>query len=131
MERAISIKHVYKAVKFNKCSTQYKLEGNLPQQSWLTERVQVEIFMGFSRAYNIGEYFRNRGATSWRSGEMVTGLWKSETRNCYYGDRKRKEGRRLILFFRSTDLESLTVHIFAEDYYPSQKVINQLIRELK
>jgi hypothetical protein len=115
----------------NRCDTQYQLVGEVPQLSWLTARVKIEKFQGFSKAYNIDEYFRLRGATSWKSGEQVTGLWKSETKNAYYGDRKTKEGKTLILFFRSPDLESLTVHIFPTGYNPSKKVINQLINELK
>jgi len=125
-----AIKHVYKGVKFNKCDTQYQMVGELPQQSWLTERVKIEAFQGYSNAYNLGEYFRLRGANSWKSGEMVTGIWKSVTKNAYYGDRKTREGKTLILFFRSPDLESLTVYIFPTGYNPSKKVINQLINEL-
>jgi len=131
MERAKSIKHIYKATKFNKCDTQYQLVGELPENSWLTERVKCEVFMGYSKAYNFGEYFRLRGATSWKSGLMVSGIWPSERKFAYYGDRKTKEGKTLILFFRTPDLESLTVYTFQTGYYPSKKVINQLINELK
>ena len=133
MERAKSIKHQYEAVKFNKCDTQYQLVGKLPEQSWLTERVKVEAFQGFSRAYNIAEYFRTRGEKSWKSGIQVTGLWKSDFENCFYGDKKSKIDKKktLILFFRSPDAESLTIHIFPRGYYPSKKVINQLISQLK
>lgn len=131
MEKAKSIKHVYKAVKFNKCDTQYHLEGELPQHSWLTECVKIEAFQGYSKAYNLAEYFRLRGETSWKSGEQVSGLWKSETPNCYYGDRRTGEVKTLVLFFRSVDHESLTVYIFQRGYNPSKQVINQLIKELK
>lgn len=131
MKRAKSIKHVFKAIKFNKCDTQYQLIGEPHQQSWLTDRVKVEAFQGYSNAYNLDEYFRLRGATSWKSGEMVSGLWKSETQNWYYGDRRAKEVKTLIIFYRSCDLETLIVYTFPAGYNPSQQVINQLINELK
>lgn len=131
MERAKSIKHTYKAVKFNKCDTQYQLDGELPQHSWLTERVKCEAFQGYSRAYNLAEYFRLRGATSWKEGEQVTGLWKSDFPNCFYGDRKKNGVKTLLLFFRSADYETLIVHIFPMGFYPIKSRINQLIKELK
>ena len=130
MERAKSIKHVYCAVKFNRCDTQYQLEGELPQHSWLTERVKTEAFQGYSRAYNLAEYFRLRGQTSWKTGEQVTGLWKSDFPNCFYGDRKAKGTKTLILFMRSVDHEKLTVYIFPMGYYPSKSKINELIKAL-
>jgi hypothetical protein len=67
----------YKAVKYNRCDTQYQSTVEVPHDHWLTERVKVEAFQGYSRAYNLAEYFRTRGAKSWKSGEQVTGLWKS------------------------------------------------------
>ena len=75
---SISItKHVYLLVKVNKCDKQYLIKDFLPLSSILTERVKVEAFKGYSSAYNLAEYFRLRGTTSWKSGKQVTGLWKS------------------------------------------------------
>ena len=126
-----AIKHVYKAVKFNKCDTQYLIEFSLPIDSSLTERVKVEAFQGFSRAYNLAEYFRLRGSTSWKTGEQVTGLWKSNYSNVFYGDRKTKEGKTLILFFRSKNHEELTVYTYQTGYYPSKNKIQELISALR
>ena len=122
---------LYRAVKFNKCDTQYKSTISIPSNHWITERVKIEAFQGYSKAYNLAEYFRTRGATSWKGGECISGLWKSERPGVYYGDRKSSKGKSLILFFRSKDHEQLKVVSFPDGYYPSKSMIVQLINQYK
>ena len=128
MKPAITIH--YKAVKFNKCDTQYQTTDDVSNH-WITERVKIEAFQGFSNAYNLGEYFRLRGETSWKSGEQVTGLWKSDNRKSHYhyGDRRSKSGKTLILFYRSADNVDLKVCVFPDGFYPTEAKRNQLILE--
>jgi hypothetical protein len=120
----------YKAVKYNRCDTQYQSTVEVPHDHWLTERVKVEAFQGYSRAYNLAEYFRTRGAKSWKSGEQVTGLWKSSIPGAFYGDRRTKEGKTFIVFYRSENHEELRVCVFPTGFYPtSEAQRNQLIQE--
>lgn len=125
------IKHTYKAVKFNKFDTQYLIDGHLQSESFLTERVKIEVFQGFSKAQNLTEYFRLRGETSWKNGSQVTGLWNTEFPKVKYGDRRTPEGKSLILFFRSKDYGMLIIYTFPNRYFPSRKEISRLISELK
>jgi len=129
--RSGELKHVYRAVKINKCDIQYQITSVLPDRSCLTERIKLEKFQGFSKAHNLWEYLRLRGATSWKSGEQVTGLFKTPDRNIFYGDRKTTKGKSLILIFKSSDLETVTIYTYPEGYYPSQKKIIYLIDPLR
>jgi len=121
----------YLVSKCNKCDTQYQSVVEVPSDHWLTERVKIEAFQGYSRARNLGEYFRLRGATSWKGGSLITGLKKTSTVGAFYGDRKTKEGKTLIVFYRSEDFKHLKVCVFPLAYYPSMEIINQLIQENK
>lgn len=124
-----SIVVFYEAVKFNKTDTQYKSISEPPKNHWITDRVKLEIYQGYSRAQNLTEYFRTRGATSWKGGESVTGLWRTEKPNVFYGDRKTSKGKSLILFFRSPDHNKMKVVCFEDGYYPSRTVIDKLIED--
>lgn len=124
------IKHEYLAVKFNKCDIQYEITSELPEGTYLTERVKIEKFQGFSKAQNLWEYFRLRGATSWKSGDQVTGLWKTNNPLIHYGDRMTKKGKSLIVFVRSRNHENLTVYTFKEGFYPSRSKIDGIINSL-
>ena len=122
--------HEYKRVKANKCDNQYLLEGELQENTFLTGRIKIEAFQGFSSARNLGEYFRLRGATSWKNGEQVTGLWKTDYPHIYYGDRRTKKGKTLILFVYGVDKDTVTIHEFLDGYYPNHNTIRDLIKKL-
>ena len=130
MEMAKVCTVIYNAVKFNKCDTQYQSSNSIPESCFLTDRVKIEKYQGYSKAYNLGEYFRMRGATSWKSGEQVTGLWKTGRANVYRGDRRTKEGKTIILFEFNNDRTRLTVYVFPENYYPSTSKISSLVNSL-
>lgn len=125
------IKHSYKATKFNKCDIQYEITHPLPEISTLTERVKIEAFQGFSNAHNLGEYFRLRGATNWKDGKQVTGLWKTENRDIFYGDNKTNLGKSLIIFKFENNRETVSIYTFPEGYYPHRNIIDNLIGGLK
>ena len=129
--RTGAIKHEYRAVKFNKCDIQYEIISTLPEGTYLTERVKIEKFQGFSKAQNLWEYFRLRGATSWKAGEQVTGLWKTENSLIHYGNRKTKKGKSLVVFVRSQNHERLIVYTFKEGFYPSRSKIEETIKSLR
>lgn len=129
--RTGAIKHEYRAVKFNKCDIQYEITSALPEGTYLTERVKIEKFQGFSKAQNLWEYFRLRGATSWKAGEQVTGLWKTENPLIHFGDRKTKKGKSLVVFVRSQNHERLIVYTFKEGFYPSRSKIEEIIKSLR
>jgi hypothetical protein len=121
---SISItKHVYLLVKVNKCDKQYLIKDFLPLGSILTERVKVEAFKGYSSAYNLAEYFRLRGTTSWKSGKQVTGLWKSPHPGVFYGDHKENNTKTLLLFKYKNDRQILLVYSFPIGFYPNKQTI--------
>ena len=122
--------HEYKRVKANKCDNQYLIDGQLQKSTFLTERIKVEAFQGFSNASNLGEYFRLRGATSWKGGEQVTGLWKTDYPHIYYGDRRTKKGKTLILFLYGTNKDTITIQTFSDGYYPNINTIRNLVKNL-
>lgn len=130
MEEAKVMSVIYTAVKFNKCDTQYKSDEPVPDGCFLTDRVKIEVFQGFSKAQNLGKYFRLRGATSWRSGEQVTGLWRTDIDFIYYGDRKQHNERTLLIFHFSTNEKRLKVYVFDRGFYPSKKKIEDFISSL-
>ena len=125
MERAKIQSVTYRAVKFNKYDMQYIDETPIPLGCFLTERIKIESFQGYSKASNLGEYLRLRGETSWKTGEQVTGRWLETKANVFRGDRKHKGIKTLILFEFSNLREKLTIHIFPEGYYPDSLVISQ------
>ncbi|MFT6945599.1 MAG: hypothetical protein ACJARP_000004 [Vicingaceae bacterium] len=130
MKKYNVIIHDYKRVKVNKCDSQYLINHELPDNSNLTERVKVEAFQGYSKAYNLAEYFRLRGETSWKGGKQITGLWKSDRENIYFGDYKKGNIKTLILFQFKENRKRLLVFVFPKGYYPQKSVINQITKDL-
>lgn len=123
-------KHVYECVKINKCDLQFEITHPLPTQSFLTERVKVEKFQGFSDAYNLAEYFRLRGETSWKSGIQVSGIWKTKHKDIYYGDSREGSTKTLLIFHFEDDRARLTVYTYSVGYYPSKATIELIANAL-
>lgn len=124
------IKHEYKRVKENKYDNQYIIIGKIPNNSYLTERIKIEKFQGFSHVQNIGEYFRLRGATSWTSGKQVTGLFKTNIPNIYHGNNKVGNIKQLILFVYGDNKETVTIYTYNNSFNFTKSVINDLIKDL-
>ena len=124
------VSHVYKVVKVNKCDMQYIITHDLPKVSFLTERIKIEAFQGYSNATNLCEYLRLRGATSWKSGKQVSGLWKTIRKDVFYGDDKTNGIKALIIFHFEDDRSRLTVHTYPHGNYPNRAKIDELINAL-
>ena len=121
--------HTFNEVKVNKHSTIYQRINQL-NQSFMTEFVKVEKFQGYSKAYNLGEYFRIKNESSWAKSKQVTGLWKSSRLNWFYGDNREGKSKTLLIFQKHDFKGFLRVYEFVEGYYPTKKVIERIIENL-
>jgi hypothetical protein len=120
-----------KVYHFAKChatknATDYELTHENDRATFITDTVRIERFMGYSNAYNLGEYFRLRNTTNWSKCEKVTGLWKTPTQEVYFGDYRTTATKTLILFVFGPFRASLTVTVFPEGYYPHRNEIERL-----
>lgn len=120
----------YEVVKYNKTNTIYQINGAPEETKILTDFVKVEVFQGYSKAYNLGLYFRVKDQTTWSKSEQLTGMWKCSLPNYYYGDYKRDNQKTLLLFKISEENQSLTVFEYPFGYYPSKVVIEQIVNGL-
>jgi hypothetical protein len=120
--------YYFTASKFNKQSTIYMGNTQNPNGSFITSSVKIERFQGFSKAYNLGLYFKIRNHTNWAKCEQVTGLWKTSVNGFYYGDRKTNGTKTLLIFKLDETNENLTVKEYPNGYYPSKAVIEKLIQ---
>nr|WP_299202498.1 hypothetical protein [uncultured Brumimicrobium sp.] len=120
----------FEVVKYNKHDTIYQLcFGQYPSQL-ITETVKIEKFQGYSKAYNLGLYFRVKDKSSWKESKQVTGLWKTTRLNHYYGDHRIKEGKTLLLFKIDPESQTMCVYEYPKGYYPNRNVIDSLINQL-
>ena len=122
--------HKFEVVKYNKHDTIYQLCFGQPINELITQTVKIEKFQGYSKAYNLGLYFRVKNATSWAKSKQITGLWKSTRINHYYGDNKSPEGKTLLLFKVDPESQTMTVYEYPKGYYPSRKTIDSLINQI-
>ena len=122
--------HKFEAVKYNKHDTIYQLCFGLPETELITQSVKIEKFQGYSKAYNLGLYFRVKNASSWAKSKQITGLWKTPRRNHYYGDNKTREGKTLLLFKIDHESQTMNVYEYPKGYYPSRRVIDFLINQI-
>lgn len=119
----------FDAVKFNKQDTIYEGKSTNPTESIITNFVKIERYQGYSKAYNLGQYFRIKNASSWAKSKQVTGLWATQTPGFYYGDIRELDKRKTLLLFRITE-DTLTVWEFQRFYYPSKQTIENLVKTL-
>lgn len=122
--------HKFEVVKYNKNDTIYQLVFGQPTNELITQTVKIEKFQGYSKAYNLGLYFRVKNATSWAKSKQITGLWKTTRINHYYGDNKTPEGKTLLLFKVDPESQIMTVYEYPKGYYPSRKIIDSLINQI-
>jgi hypothetical protein len=118
----------YKVVKVNKHSAIYEC-NDTPLCEHATQLVRIEKYQGYSNAYNLGEYYRLRNATSWHNSTQLTGLWRTETQNVFYGDTG-KVNKTLVMFKFSHNRDELNVYVFGRGYYPSKNVIESTAKTL-
>jgi hypothetical protein len=120
----------FKVAKQNKQDTIYiGLETN-PNESFITELVKIERFQGYSNAYNLGRYFRIRNASNWAKCKQITGLFKTDRPNVFYGDYKENNIKSLLLFRIDEITENLTVYEYPKGFYPGRSFIDELVKEI-
>ncbi len=111
------VRHVYKVSKEKKQYFVYELvevknltKPHIQEQPKLTELIRIEKFRHCSKGYGFDHYLRLRDTSNWKTCEQVTGLFKTDKSNVFYGDR-RHIGRNLLIFQYSSN-NTLTI-----DYY--------------
>jgi hypothetical protein len=114
--------------KTNKHDTIYQGLDSNPKDSFITDLVKIEKFQGYSKAYNLGLYFRIKNSTSWAKSKQITGLWKTQTKGVYYGDCR--ETKSLLLFELNEVHDFLRVIEFPKGYYPNKTIIESLSSNL-
>lgn len=129
--REPKFKVAYKATKVNKNSIIYQTTEDVRRNPILTHTARVEKFMGFSKAYNLADYFRIRNTSNWQTCKQVTGLWKTSKRNIYYGDFKSGNRRTLMLFRFDQERSKMLVYLFEQGYYPSREIIENIVTGLQ
>lgn len=124
--------HRFTEAKVNKHSTIYSMECIPTQATFVTPIVRIEKFQGYSKAYNLAEYFRIKDQSSWAKSRQVTGLWKTSTQGVYYGDNRRKKSdpKTLLLFQFDPSGGVFTLHVFPFGYYPAKPTIEKIAATL-
>ena len=122
--------HNFEVVKYNKHDTIYQLCFGQLTNELVTQTVKIEKFQGFSKAYNLGLYFRIKNATSWAKSKQITGLWKTTRLNHFYGDFKQNEIKTLLLFKIDPESQTMCLYQYPKGYYPHRKVIDSLINQI-
>jgi len=120
----------FSPIKFNKHDTIYQAQSNNPNDSFITELVKIEKFQGYSKAYNLGLYFRIKNATSWAKSKQVTGLWKTTRKGAFYGDFRDGTTKTLLMFKIDDESNDLTVYEYPKGYNPPRNVIDLLINTI-
>jgi hypothetical protein len=120
----------FSPIKFNKHDTIYQAQPSNPNDSFITELVKIEKFQGYSKAYNLGLYFRIKDATSWAKSKQVTGLWKTTRKGVFYGDFKDGTTKTLLMFKICDESHELTVYEYPKGYNPHRNVIDELINQI-
>ena len=124
--------YVYIADKFNKHDTIYRIKTPVHLLGTvLTDHVKIEVFQGYSKAYNLGYYFRIKNTSSWAKSRQITGLFKTGKRGVYYGNIKEGNVRTLLLFHLQNENELLNVYEFPNGFNPSRSVIDLLIEQIQ
>lgn len=118
--------HKFKTIKVNKHDTIYEKIQSNDVNYFVTQYVKIEKFQGYSNAFNLGLYLRIKDQTSWSKSKTVTGLWKTNRKNVYYGDLKDKNFKTLLLFKITEQTNELIIYEFQRGYYPSRQTIETL-----
>lgn len=120
----------FQKTKVNKHSTIYSMVGNPTKTTFLTPVVRIEKFQGYSKAYNLAEYFRIKDQSNWKNSQLITGLWKTSTKGWYYGDKRDGNIRTLLLFDFRAENDQFRLSVFPTGYCPSPARIEAIISAL-
>jgi hypothetical protein len=120
----------FKEFKVNKHSTIYQLIHNPIETNIITELIRIEKFQGYSNAYNLTEYFRIRNTTNWHTSKQVTGLFKTQANEIYYGDTGRNSDKSLLMFKFKNNRALLDIYLFNSGFYPHPNKIEDIAKTL-
>jgi len=120
----------FSPIKFNKHDTIYQAQPSNPNDSFITELVKIEKFQGYSKAYNLGLYFRIKDQTSWAKSKQITGLFKTPIKGAFYGNIKEATTKTLLMFKICDESHELTVYEYPKGYNPHRNVIDELINQI-
>lgn len=120
----------YKACKVNKHSTNYECLESTIQNQFVTQQIKIEKFQQQSNAYNLGEYYRIKNKSSWAKSSALTGVWRTNTKNVYYGDTGKHKPKALILFKFSENKSLLTIHVYPLGFCPPREQIERLAQSI-
>jgi hypothetical protein len=115
--------YLFGLIKVNKHDTIYQGVSSNPVDTFITEFVKIEKFQGYSKAFNLGLYFRIKNKSSWAKSKQITGLWKTQIKSIYYGDFKELNSKTLLLFKIDEVNDKLIVYEFPKGYFPHKVTI--------
>lgn len=98
------------------------------QFSQLTDLIRIEDFRKYSNGNGFDKYLRLRNTNNWSKCEQVTGLYFTENKNLFFGDRLHGGRRNLIVFHFNDDRSKVTIDYYI-GYYPSKEVLRQLLNK--
>ena len=118
--------------KVNKHSTIYAMVDIPIKTTFVTPVVRIEKFQGYSKAYNLAEYFRIKDQSSWAKSRQVTGLWKTSTQGVYYGDNRENmsDPKTLLMFQFDTSDGAFILYVYPKGYYPAKSTIEKIAAAL-
>ena len=102
------IKYVFKATKYFKTTVHYLLESTDIKKPQLTAKLNISESRDFAKSKPIF-WVQERGQKKWIT-PRLTGLFKTDKENVYWGCRGNYE--HLILFVFTNSKEDLTVYYF-------------------
>ncbi|TVR82018.1 MAG: hypothetical protein EA409_05615 [Saprospirales bacterium] len=88
--------HIFRLEKSNKYSWIYSMASDLPTE-FLTPKIRIETFNGFSNVKGVEYYLRIRNTTNWSKCKAITGLFRTNQKGLYFGDRKAGKTKTLIV----------------------------------
>ena len=128
------IRHTYKVLKALKTYTVYQFQqsvhlsknGHTPTRPILTPEIRIEQFRHFSKGTGFDDYLRLKTKSNWQKCEKVTGLFKTDNKRLFYGDRLNNGKKHLLVFIYSLDQQTLVIDYFV-GYCPQKCDLNAIL----
>lgn len=119
----------FKEVKVNKSSIIYSTNDIIYNSNVVANEVKIEKYRGFSNSGNINEVYFIKNKKTWKESSYISGLYKTETKDVFYGD-SGKPSKNLILFEFLNNKSELKVHYFPSSSPLTRTEIEALARLL-
>lgn len=119
------IRHSYKVERRKKVYSVYELVEPQPKAE-LTNLIRIEKFRMFSNGHGFDDYLRLRNTNNWQTCEQVTGLFKTEYPNVFYGDRRHSGKKNLLVFQFSQNLDLLIIDYYI-GFYPKSNDLKEIL----